>query len=132
MDTKSKNTKYPLIVKALCLVLAVLCFLGTGVWAAYGFLTAYFLPHSGDVTPVSFYDSDLFCNMVSDDLSYLSVILYEPQRKENLAALRAQRDTAIEGEVQRYLSEKAAVIRGEVYFVATHYEETDGDYYYDA
>lgn len=134
MDTKSKNTKrYPLIVKALCLVLCVLCFLGTGVSAAYGMLAASFLPRSGDVTPVSFYSSDLFLDMVTSDLGSLSSVLYEPQRQKDLAAYRAQRDETIEAQVQRFLTEKAAIIRAEIYFVATHYEEIEeGDYYYNA
>ncbi len=133
MDTKSKNTKYPLIVKALCLILAVLCFLGTGVCALYGVLAASFLPRFGDVTPVSFYESDLFCDMVTNDLASISSVLYEPKRQADLDAYHAQRDELIDTQVQRYLAEKAAIIRAEIYFVATHYDEIEeGDYYYNA
>lgn len=133
MDTKSKNTKkYPLIVKALCLVLAVVCFLGTGACAVYGVLAARFLPGTGNLTPVSFYDTEMFSDMVCADLASISEVLYEPQRTAQLEAYRTQRDAILDREVQRYSAEKAAIIRAEIYYVATHYDEIDGDYYYDA
>ena len=133
MDTKSKNiNRYPLIIKALCLVLTVLCFLGACMCGIYGVLAIKFRPWTGDATPVSFAQSDLFCEMVQSDLGYIGNVLDIPRQKQMLETYRAQRDSLIDEEVQRYLTEKAAVIRAEIYYVATHYDELEGDYYYEA
>ena len=121
-----------MIVKALCLVLTVLCFLGACMCGIYGVLAIKFRPWTGDATPVSFAQSDLFCEMVQSDLGCIGNVLDIPRQKQMLETYRAQRDSLIDEEVQRYLTEKAAVIRAEIYYVATHYDELEGDYYYEA
>ena len=134
MDTKSKNTKkYPLIVKAVCLVLSVLCFAGTAVCGVYAVLAADFgvLTLSGR-QPTSFYDTDRCKSLLFSDVIAISDMLLLPQRKQNAEALAAQKDEIVERELQQFLSRKAAIIRDEIYYVATHYDEPEDDYYYDA
>ncbi|MBQ7542102.1 MAG: HAMP domain-containing histidine kinase [Clostridia bacterium] len=136
MATKSTKSKYPLILKALCLVLAVLCFLGTSCCALYGVMAVRFLPTTDlplSGATASFYDSDLFTQMLCGDIDHISNVLIAPQKEKQLETYRKQRDALIDREAKRYLAEKAAIIANEVYFVATNYDQIDEeDYYYDA
>ena len=137
MDTKSKKTKrYPLWIKALCVILTVLCLLGTYIGALYAvIIIGNAQTDRGDPfskIPDNFYDSTLFRNVLTTDLAAINNLVSYPQQMQKLEAKKANRDTIVDAQVQRYLENKAAIIRGEIYYVATHYNETDGDYYYDA
>ena len=117
-------------------MLSVVCLLGAYACALYA-VTAVQIMHAdgGDPfgqVPDSFYDTAMFCDILSGDLVSIDSLVNFPKQIKQLRTIEAKKDEIAETEVQRYLQEKAAIIRGEVYYVATHYDETDGDYYYDA
>ena len=134
MDTKLKNSKkYPLIVKALCLVLSALCVAGTAVCGVYAVLAAEFgiLTFRGD-KPLSFYETDCYKTMLFRDVTAISDLLLKPEKLKAADEYAAQKDALIQRELQRFLTQKASIIRGEIYYVATHYDKVEDDYYYDA
>lgn len=139
MDTKSKKSnRYPVAVKALCVVLSALCVLGMYASVLYVVLAMETMSVDEMAHPLtaasgSFYDSNLFWDNLNADISAVSDLITCPQRQAMLSQLGKQRDDVVEAQTQQYLQKKAAIIRGEIYYVATHYDEdADYDYDYDA
>ena len=140
MVTKSKNIKrYPLWIKALCVLLSAACVAAAAFVGVYGLLVyKYIYKPSGytwkltDPVP-SVYRSVGLRDQLNENIHDIYTLTRSPAEQAFLLRYESQKEALCEQEVQRYLSEKAAIIRNEVYYVATHYDTIETpDYYYEA
>ena len=97
MDTKSKNSKrYPLWVKALCVVLSVVCLLGAYACALYAVTAVQNVrTDSGDPfgkIPDSFYDTAMFCDILAGDLVSIDSLVNYPKQLRKLQMIEAKKD----------------------------------------
>jgi len=83
-------------------------------------------PLTGGKTP-EFTETYGFYMEAYSDVSYVTELLYNQNLDRLEAEIAAAKDSEVEKALGRYLAEKAAIIEGELYYVATHYDR-NGDY----
>jgi len=136
LDTSLKKCKQSLGLKAMCVALSVLMFFSAAFFVASAVSTLeffgatdYFL--AGGKRP-EFIETRAFYNTVFNDVACVTELIYHQNIDKLESEIDAKREEEVQKALDRYLAEKAAIIEGELYYVATHYNDgDDGDGYYE-
>lgn len=133
MDTKSTKFKYSFFTKGLCLILSALLFfsfvfLGATIIEAV-MIYGYEEYLSGDIP--DFYKSYGFISQFSTDNYYARVLATNSKSAIDKAYENNQK-TIIDDAVNKYLTEKAAIIHDELLYAVENYDESYFNYEYTA
>lgn len=112
MDTNVKKFKYSLFNKVLCIVLSVLCFIGSVSLAATSLVSTEYLSGFDNwdkIMESEFYDSAYFVNNLRDDLQTAVSYAEAGIKKEDLKTiLQSKKDEAVEKGYKQLLQWKSA------------------------
>ncbi len=128
MDTKSKNIKYSLWVKGLCLILSTALFALSGFTFASAFRILFFYGGTGALTGKipALSETSEFKNLFRDDMDAVSHLTIDIQSVSD--ALKSAKISAVSAATDKYLEKKAEIIKNELLYVAqTDYSGFSGN-----